>query len=262
MDGRWSLCLVAGLLTGVSGCEPSKLLPGKTPASPVDQSVRHPDPVKDPISNELVKDLKPKTLVAMGGFHIQMADEIARSPEEKEKLYHRAFHSYQEALKQDPKYMPALVAIAQLFEKRGDVEKAVAAYDAAIKVAPDDPTIWYTCGMCLNRGKQLELAAVRLKKAAELDPANRQMVSAYALTLARLGKRDECLQWLNKINTPAEAHFTLARMLRHMQDVEGCNQQLELALQSDPGHAGAQQLAKTLTAPPAEPLPGASMHAN
>jgi len=241
-------------------------LPGKTPASAADQAAQMPaarDPVREPISKELVKVLKPHTLVTMGALHAQMAEELARSPEERQQLFRQAAHAYQTALKQDASYVPAYMAMGQLSEKLGDPQKAITAYENALKHAPNNPTIWYTLGMCLNRGKQWEAAAERLRKAAELEPGNRQIVSACALTLARVGKHDECLSWLRKVSTPAEAHYSLARMLHHMEDYDHCKQHLELALQNEPTHTGAQQLVQSLTAPAAEPLPGTgAMHAN
>src|SRR5262249_42139448 len=152
-------------------------------------------------------------------------------------------------------YLPAHLALARLYEKLHDSDRALATYREALRVQPKDATIWLEMGMCQARQHDSWEAAVdSLKTAYELDPENRQYAKTLGFCLARAGHYDESLACLKRTVGEAEARCDLARMLHHLHQDAASRQQLQLALQMNPQLEAAQQLQAQLDAPPAAPI--------
>jgi hypothetical protein len=81
-----------------------------------------------------------------------------------------------------------------------------------------------------------------LKQATELDPDNRVMARNYGLALARAGQVPESLTQLRKVLKEPEAHYMVARMMRHLKNDEACQHHLQTALRLDPELAPAKEL--------------------
>jgi len=255
MDCRKTLCAAAWLFCAVAGCTPNKLMPvwpgGDALTS---DAYKPPKMAGEPEEYEPVKELKPKTLVAMAAFREQMAAEVAKTPAQREFLLEDARKSYQRALKEDPKYLPAHIGLARHWEAAGQHDRAMTSYEAALKLAPKDGGLCYEIGMCQARHKEWKPALERLKQAAASDPENRQLASTYALALARAEHFDESLACLRKLYpaAEAEAQYNLARMLHHMENDELSRRHATLAVQADPTFQPAQELLAELSLPNTE----------
>jgi tetratricopeptide (TPR) repeat protein len=241
MDCRWKVCLLAGLLVGLCGCTNNKL--------PVLPEPPGTDPARSAERSEPPKALTPATLVALAALREQMAEELAKSPEQRQQLLDDARRAYLHALKLDPNCLAAHRGLARHWENTGQHEKAMTCYDQALKLAPRDASLWHEAGMCQARHKEWTPALERLRKAIEADRENRQYVLNYALCLARAESYDEALAWLMKLHPPALAHFTLARMMHHNGRPELSRQHLQAALQANPGLHAAQQMLVELEQP-------------
>lgn len=243
MDCRRALFLSVLLCSSVAGCTPGQVFPLWSSDSD------KPKYVQEPIAKEQVKELKPNTLVALGGLREQTAADIAKTPEAREMFLEDAARCYERALKSDPKCVDAKLALARLQERTGKHKDALKSYEEAIKMTPADPNIWYEVGMIHARNKEWEPALKHLEKANTLEPQNHQLLSSYALCLARAGRFDESLACMKKFKTEAEAHCDLARMLHHMQQDDLCRTHLQLALKADPSLQTALDFQAELNAP-------------
>ena len=97
-------------------------------------------------------------------------------------------------------------------------EKAFEAYDASLKIKPDNSIVLnnYAYYLSLN-GKELERARTMAKKATELDPENASNQDTYGWVLYKLGEYEEALEWIGKA---IENHNTdNAEVLEHYGDV-------------------------------------------
>ncbi|MBL8794228.1 MAG: tetratricopeptide repeat protein [Planctomycetia bacterium] len=257
MDCRQTLCAAALLVSAAAGCTPNKLMPvwpGADSPPTVGRPVRTPG---EPEEYQPVKELKPKTLVAMAHFREQMAAEVAKTPAQREFLMEEARTAFLRALKEDPNYLPAHIGLARHWEANGQHERAMTSYEAALKLAPKDAGLCYEVGMVQARHKEWKPALERLQQATASDPENRQLASSYALALARAERFDESLVCLRKLypDKEAEAQYNLARMLHHMEKDDLSRQHATLAVQADPNFEPAQELLASLNAVPTAQAP-------
>jgi len=75
----------------------------------------------------------------------------------------------------------------------GDVDEAVAAYEAVAAQAPELPQVHHNLGLAYKRQGELEKAKGAFSKAAELDPAFAEPHGALSVMLATAGEREEAL---------------------------------------------------------------------
>ena len=127
---------------------------------------------------------KPETSVAFAHLREREAEEANRTPAQQQELREQARMTYQTVLAKDPNFVPALSGLADLYEKVGDHEKAVATYEKATEAAPEDPVVWYELALCHNRKKEWRPAIAHLRTALALDPDNRQCATTLGFTLA------------------------------------------------------------------------------
>lgn len=248
MPARAFLLLVLGLAIGSSvGCASFLGLPLKPMSEDASGSA-------SAQGNLAKRQPQPATCVALGDLHEKAATEPGRSPAEQEELRNKARLSYQQALQISPQDLPALMALARLYNSEDDFERAVATFERAVAAHPKNPAPRYELGMCQARRKNWDAALQSLQKAVELDPENRAYRHTYGLCLARAQRYDESFAVLTKLDGPAAAHYDLARMLHHLGQDEASKEHLRLALAQKPDHFGAQQLLLTLQAGTAEPV--------
>jgi tetratricopeptide (TPR) repeat protein len=242
MDCRKPAVLAVGLFLGGLGCTHLQKLPETPDALPPGAEVR-----KE--ADKPARQPQPATLVAYGNLHERSANEPDVPQANRDMMLDQARKSYQQALKVDPKYIPAMLALARLYEARDDHARALAMYDQALRLNPKDAGIWCDLGMCRARRKEWGEAITALRKATELDPENKQYSNYLGFTLARAGQFDESYNAFRKTQGEAVAHYNVARMLNHVGQTELGKQHLRLALQADPKMAQAQQLLAQLENP-------------
>jgi tetratricopeptide (TPR) repeat protein len=235
MDCRNALIVAIILASGVVGCTtlggPSNSLPPPTPAFPFDDK-------------DLKGDHKPKaaTLIAYGNFHAQAARELARSQAERDNYYDMARKSYQQALELEPKNLAALTALARLYVAMDDREHAVKTYEHALQIAPREASICYELGMYFARHKEWQPALQYIKSATQLDPENRLFARSLGFCEARTGDYEDGFAVLAKVDGEAVAHYSIARMLRHVNEEALCREHLQMALRLQPDLAAAREM--------------------
>lgn len=78
-----------------------------------------------------------------------------------------------------------------------DYAAAMAAYDQALALAPDDPTLWVAQGQILQRIQRPEEALTAFTRATELDPAYSLAHLGRCTTLNRIGQHEAALEACN-----------------------------------------------------------------
>jgi tetratricopeptide (TPR) repeat protein len=251
MDCRRPVALTLSLLAGMAGCSQHA---ANVPSASTPVAVKN-GPKTDTFDPEALKrQPKPETFVAFGDFSAHEA-EASTVPVEKEQLQDRARRAYQDALKADPNCIAAQKALARLYVMSNDYSQAKETYDAALKQAPGDASLWFAAGMTYARTKEWGLAVEHLAKASELDPENRSYHRYLGFMLARAGRIDESLAAFGRYEGEAKAHYYLAEMLEHLGQVDPCKTQLQLALAKDPQLSEATQMLVRLSGGPAAPAP-------
>jgi tetratricopeptide (TPR) repeat protein len=180
--------------------------------------------------------------LAVGQMREQDMDEPDRSPGQRELLADHARKSYQQAIRLEPQNVAAHHALARLYVKLRQPEQALETYHKAVKLKPTDGSLWFEIGMCHSRRKQWDQGLEAFAKACELAPDNRPYAQTHAYALARAGRYDESLVAFQKVVSPANAHFNLARMLLHLEQKGLARQHLLAATQLDPQLNDARQL--------------------
>jgi Tfp pilus assembly protein PilF len=187
-------------------------------------------------------NLKPETYVSMGNLADVAANEEGHTPAERDSLRLQARQAYEKALKVDPKFAPAYVAMGESYMIGGDRDQAQAWFKKAIEIAPNDAGLWSELGAAQARCKDWPNAIASINKAAGLDPTNKSIQKRYGLTLARAGRYEDGLNVLAKVMPEAEARYTIARMMQHNQQNEAAQVQLDLAMKADPTFQPAREM--------------------
>jgi tetratricopeptide (TPR) repeat protein len=211
-----------------------------------------------PLANLLSKKQEPKatpkapTLVAFALCQEIDAEASALNSSQKQNLLDGARANYQKAVEVDPTHLPAYTGLARVYTNMNHNDKALETYHRALQKFPKTGSLWFDLALCHCRSKQWDLAIRCLQKSLELQPENRTVIQAQGFCEARAGHLQQSLQTLGKVMSPAEAYYTVARMLHHMKRDDDCRRYLGQALQLNPQLSAARNLQETLDRPLAQ----------
>jgi tetratricopeptide (TPR) repeat protein len=112
----------------------------------------------------------------------------------------RGIAEIRKALELDPEHVPALVGLAMIYLKRGDLADAREFGEQAVKVAPDDFSTHATLGRVLlmteDKPGDAAAAARELEAAVKLAPANPEVRFSLASAYSRLGRKADAAREL------------------------------------------------------------------
>ncbi len=180
---------------------------------------------------------------------------------------------YENALKQAPNNVPALLSYAHLLDHENKLAEATKLYQRAIKANPKEAAAFNDLGLCLARqGKNAE-AQTNLAKAVQLQPDKPLYRNNLAMLLVDQHKADEALAQLKAVNNEAVANYDLGILLEQRHQDALALAHFQRAVDLDPSFAAArewtQQLAQrgvpvanpmlTAQVPPSQPLRVASV---
>jgi Flp pilus assembly protein TadD len=119
---------------------------------------------------------------------------------------------YNTALRLDPKFVPALVNLADLDRARGDDAKGVTLLRQATALEPGNADAHHALGLALVRQRNLPVALDELRKAMDLAPNSARYGYVYAIALNSTGGRGEAMAQLRRLHGrfPADADVTSA----------------------------------------------------
>jgi tetratricopeptide (TPR) repeat protein len=251
MDCRRLLICALGLSTACLGCVTQR---GAVTPPPTDPTV-----VSKNDANLPKRNPKASTCVAFGNMRAsEGANEKLPLPT-RQQMQEQARIAYQQALSIDASYVPAYIALANLYTTEEDFPRALATYRKGLEKKPNDPQLWQALGMLHARRKEWEPALTALRKAVELEPQDRQYTRTLGLCLARAGHTDESVACLCKVMNQAEAHLLVARMLHHLQRDEEGLRYARLAVQEKPDLPGAREFLSSLERPGSPSTPPAAV---
>jgi len=105
---------------------------------------------------------------------------------------------YRTALRLDPKFVAALVNLADLDRQRGLDNEGAELLRAAIAIEPNNAAIKHSLGLLLVRQRNLTEALPLLRDAAALDPDNARYAYVYAVALNSTGSAAEAKALLER----------------------------------------------------------------
>ena len=118
---------------------------------------------------------------------------------------------YRTALRLDPKFVPALVNLADLDRQRGLDKEGAELLRTAMAVEPNNAAIKHSLGLLLVRQRNLAEALPLLRDAAALDPDNARYAYVYAVALNSSGSAAEAKTLLERTHKqhPADRNVLL-----------------------------------------------------
>ena len=110
---------------------------------------------------------------------------------------------YRTALRLDPRFVPAMVNLADLDRGRGLDDQGTALLRQAVALEPDNADAHHALGLLLVRQHQYPEARAELRRATELAPANPRYAYVYAIALSSGGDMDKALAVLRRAHAAA-----------------------------------------------------------
>lgn len=220
--------------------------------STVETTQPAPEPTPVAVKKKDKEGSKRDYLLGIADFRVQAADDKELSPPEARSLRDKARKDYQEVITLDPKCQRAYLGLGRLYQSLDDPERALATYQKGSKELPKSAVLCYEAGMCQAKRKKWDEAIAKLRAAHDLDLENRVYINALGFTLARAGELDDSYAFFEKTLGEARAHYNLARVMRHLDRPDECQEHLRLALEAKPDMEEAKQFLNDLQNPPAE----------
>lgn len=238
MDGRGILGLGAFLLMATAGCQHQVMTVPRPAPSSTGENAPHPvDRNQVKKASAKFKDLPPSVLVSSGDFKAGEAFGADIQSARQQHIRELAQADYENALKLDPKYLPAYQGLARLYTAMREHGRAAETYQKALRIDPKNAALWYELGMCHNYQKNWSPALECLSKATQLDPENRSYVNAMGIVLAESGRYEDSLNCFVRSSGDSMGYYRLAQTLQRLQQPELSRRYMELALQKDPNLA-------------------------
>ena len=189
----------------------------------------------------------PSTCVACAISREREALKLEHDPSLQRELRDEARRAYQEALRLDPKHLPAHAGLGRLYTQMEDYDRAEETFRKAIEKLPKEPSLHFELGMLHCRRRNWQNAAQSFQAALEIDPENRHYRQTLGFMLARTGQIDQGLVQLTQAVGRSQAHYNVARMLLHLERPDEAKSHLEQALHANPNMQQAQHLLTQLT---------------
>jgi tetratricopeptide (TPR) repeat protein len=166
--------------------------------------------------------------------------EVAKLHERAGKLS-EAVSEYDKALDLDPKYQPALLGLARLYDRLGRYDEALIFYARAAQNGGDDAAVQNDYGLCQSRSGNDKDAVASLRKAVSLDPKKILYRNNLATVLVELGRTEEAYQTLVAVHGEAVAHYNVGFLLNKQGRKAEALAQFEQSAKIDPNLQEAKQ---------------------
>jgi len=160
---------------------------------------------------------------------------------ESQGAYQQALGQYQEALKLQPNYEPALYRTAVVLTQTKQFPQAIAAWQRYISATNGAAIGYNNLAFCYELSGKTSEAEANYKQAIARDPKCVPARNNYGLMLARSGRVDEGLAQMQAVFKPAEAQYNIASALEQMGKKEQAREHYVKALQLDPNFVDAKK---------------------
>ena len=156
----------------------------------------------------------------------------------------RALTAFQDSLRRDPAYVPALLEYAAALKDARQPAQAAAIAKRATASAPADPRAWNSLGQSQLDLADFRAALVSLKQALTLDPEMPEAHNGKGIALAQLGDpaggEAEFREAVRLLPNYGEAHGNLANILAWKQDFRQAGYEFEQAVRLGPADVAAR----------------------
>ena len=125
--------------------------------------------------------------------HLKRGNELSRSGE-----FEEAVAEYEKALEIEPENIDLLSNIGVAYYNLGQLDKAIDHYSRAIEIAPSDADIRSNLAAAYVQLEQLDNALEEYQKAVELDPSLAQAFFGLGVVYALKGRTDDAIQAFEK----------------------------------------------------------------
>jgi tetratricopeptide (TPR) repeat protein len=166
---------------------------------------------------------KATTLVAFGDLQAAGGFKGNVDAETRSMFQHEAQLAYLEAIKTDPRHLPAYLGLARLHKAKGDFVAALGVYQQALEMENRNAGLWHEVGMTQCKLKKYDEAVVSLNKSLEFDPSNAKYKMALGGAMVLGGKPEEGFRVIASLKGEARAHVDIARIY----DAQGMTEQAE-----------------------------------
>lgn len=193
---------------------------------------------RKPESNSLAARLKPPD----ADFYVDAGNMCAKDndPENARINYHKA-------LEMKPHHLGALLGLARLFDRQGQLDRASEHYLEATKHHPSEAAAYNDLGLCYARQAKYDEAVQALSRATELQPDRALYRNNIATVFVVQGRIDEALAQLTDAHGAAVAHYNVGYLLNKRGQTRQALEQFSLALQADPSMTSAQEWIDSLS---------------
>jgi hypothetical protein len=156
--------------------------------------------------------------------------------------FDKAMAAYEEAVKRDSKRGDAYLRMAILLDRQGKFRESATMYDKALAMNPGDPDVYCDKGYSLYLQRRWAESEMSLKQAIVLRPAHPRAHNNLALVLAHDGRDDLALVEFRKGGcTEEDARVNLAFALTLEQKWPEAQKHYRQALALNPASKPAQQ---------------------
>jgi predicted CXXCH cytochrome family protein len=156
----------------------------------------------------------------------------------------RALSAFQDSLRRDPAYVPALLEYAAALKDAGQSVQAVAIAKRATASAPADPRAWNALGQTQLNLPDFHAALASFKQALSLDPDMPEAHNGTGIALAQSGDPAaagaEFRQAVRILPNYSEAHGNLANLLAWKQEFREAAYEFDQALHLGPADVAAR----------------------
>lgn len=179
-----------------------------------------------------------RTIVAFGDLQAAGGFTGETTPEKQAVLRHEAQLAYLQAIKVEPKYLPAYLGLARLQKANRDYVAAIGTYQQALQLEDRNAGLWNEVGNLYCKMQQWDAGIDCLRKAVAFDPGNTGYRSTLGYWLVMAGNPDEGFDVLAQTSGEAKAHLDMARLRAHQGQTEQSKLHLAEAQRLNPNLTG------------------------
>lgn len=153
-----------------------------------------------------------------------------------------AVAKYEAALKLDPKYVPSKLALARVHDRRGNAADADRLYREAVLDQPQNAVAFNDLGLFLARQKKLGEAQGALETAIRLEPKSPLYRNNLAAVHVEAGEPVKAAETLEPVFGKAVASYNVAYLLKERNQIGPAHEWSLHATKVDPAMAPAHAL--------------------
>ena len=129
----------------------------------------------------------------------------------------KAINAYNAAIILENVFIPAYINLADLYRTQKDEAKAESILRNAVKMSSVNADAFYALGLSLIRQKKMTEAVTALKSASDLDSSNARYIYVYAIALNSTENKKQAIDVLQDANTrfPQDANILEALIAFH-----------------------------------------------